>query len=205
MSENKVLKIEKIKEKRDTLGRRVGKREFYSDESRVKNSIAQNNKLKELWQKPEYRKLKISQMRTSQDEIIKRFREVWGNEYDYSKVEYKGKNNPVTIICKKHGEFEMIPKVHTGSNTKTQKKLPQGCKLCLVDEVLKEFKKVHKNRYNYSKSEFQFKGHSIQKNKKILIICKEHGEFMQTVKSHLRGGMHPISQKIQSGLTRRKR
>ena len=91
VTKTNILKIEKIKEKRDTLGRRVGKREFYSDESRVKNSIAQNNKLKDLWQKPKYRKLKISQMRTSQDEIIKRFRKVWGNEYDYSKVEYKGK------------------------------------------------------------------------------------------------------------------
>jgi len=39
--------------------------------------------------------------------------------YDYNKVEYKG-SSVIKIICKKHGEFEQISKVH----------LKSGCPIC---------------------------------------------------------------------------
>lgn len=43
--------------------------------------------------------------RITQTEFIRRARAVHGDRYDYSLVEYKGLNNPVAIICKKHGVF----------------------------------------------------------------------------------------------------
>jgi len=40
------------------------------------------------------------------EEFIKKAREVHGDKYDYSKVEYLNATTPVVIICPKHGEFK---------------------------------------------------------------------------------------------------
>jgi len=40
------------------------------------------------------------------EEFIRRAREVHGNKYDYSKVNYVDCKTKVTIICPVHGEFE---------------------------------------------------------------------------------------------------
>lgn len=44
-------------------------------------------------------------------------KEIHGDKYDYSKVDYKGYQIPVTIICPIHGEFQQTPRDHLrGSN-----------------------------------------------------------------------------------------
>jgi len=40
------------------------------------------------------------------EEFIKKAKEVHGDKYDYSKVNYINYNTPVTIICPIHGEFQ---------------------------------------------------------------------------------------------------
>lgn len=47
------------------------------------------------------------------DEFINRFRSSHGSKYDYSKVEYKGNDVPVCIICPIHGEFWQRPHYHS--------------------------------------------------------------------------------------------
>lgn len=44
--------------------------------------------------------------------IIKRFKNIWNNTYDYSKVEYTNIFSAITIICKKHGEFSLVAQLH---------------------------------------------------------------------------------------------
>ena len=39
------------------------------------------------------------------EEFIKKAREVHGDKYDYSKVEYVDSKTKALIICKEHGEF----------------------------------------------------------------------------------------------------
>lgn len=46
------------------------------------------------------------------DEFVRRAREVHGNRYDYSKVVYKRRDVPVTIVCREHGPFEQTPHGH---------------------------------------------------------------------------------------------
>ena len=46
----------------------------------------------------------------------------FGDKFDYSKVDYITARTPVTIICPKHGEFNMNPTSHLNS--------PTGCKEC---------------------------------------------------------------------------
>ena len=48
----------------------------------------------------------------TQEEFIKRAREVHGDKYDYSKVEYINANSKVCIICPEHGEFWQTPASH---------------------------------------------------------------------------------------------
>ena len=47
------------------------------------------------------------------EEFIKKAREVHGDKYDYSKVEYVNARVNVCIICPKHGEFWQRPSHHT--------------------------------------------------------------------------------------------
>ncbi len=46
------------------------------------------------------------------EQFIEKSRQVHGNRYDYSKVNYINSRTKVTIICPKHGEFLQKPKDH---------------------------------------------------------------------------------------------
>ena len=115
--------------------------------------------------------------------FIEKARKVHGDKYDYSKVDYINNRTPVIIICPKHGEFKQIPKTHLKGH---------GCRKCTLewlskryisnkDEFIKKARKVHGDKYDYSKVEYN------GDKKEVCIICPEHGEFWQTPNSHLRG------------------
>jgi len=104
-----------------------------------------------------------------------------GNTYDYSKVEYKKAISKVIIICPTHGEFEKTPNKHLGG---------QGCPICAIQKriekkssnkkkFIEKAKRVHGDRYDYSKVEYK------KAISKVIIICPIHGEFEQTPASHL--------------------
>ena len=117
-------------------------------------------------------------------DFIKRAKEIHKDKYDYSKVEYKGSKNKVCIICPEHGEFWQTPNKHICCK--------QGCPKCGGiknginkrlgnDKFIERARKIHNNRYDYSKVEY------IDYNTKVCIICPEHGEFWQTPQIHLLG------------------
>lgn len=54
-------------------------------------------------------------------EFVKKAKEVHGDRYDYSKVEYVNHQTKVCIICKEHGEFWQTPASHLSG---------QGCPNC---------------------------------------------------------------------------
>jgi len=114
--------------------------------------------------------------------IVKDFKKVHDNKYDYSKVNYIDSRTKVIIICYEHGEFLQTPEIHKTGN---------GCPKCSlkikpVDKHLNDFKKIHSNKYNYSKVKY------ISPHYKIEIICPEHGSFFQTPANHKRGHGCPI-------------
>ena len=51
------------------------------------------------------------------EEFIKEAKEVHGDKYDYSKVEYNGGHKKVCIICPKHGEFWQEASKHVTLNS----------------------------------------------------------------------------------------
>ena len=126
--------------------------------------------------------------RLTQEEVIRRFREVHGSRYDYSSVEYKGYDNKVTIICRQHGAFEQEVGVHLkgwgcpicGDITRARKKKKS------TKQFIDEARKVHGDRYDYSKT--IYKG----THNKVTITCREHGDFEQLASNHLKGNGCPL-------------
>ena len=112
------------------------------------------------------------------EEIIKLFRHIHGDKYDYSKVEYKGMHTKVCIICPEHGEFWMTPSNHAHWK--------QSCPRCHrkvfgLEDFIELSIQTHGDKYDYSKSFYN--GY----NEKLCIICPIHGEFWQTPHHHLKG------------------
>ena len=115
-------------------------------------------------------------------EFIKKAREVHGDKYDYSKVEYNNCDTKVCIICPEHGEFWQTPSSHLSR---------KGCPKCsgrnkTTEDFIKKAREVHGDKYDYSKVEY------VNATTKVCIICPEHGEFWQEAFSHLSGCGCPI-------------
>lgn len=119
-------------------------------------------------------------MKLNKEIFIERSVEKHGNKYDYSKVVYKTNRSQVEIICNTHGSFFQRADVHMDRSS--------GCKLCSddskrgnIDDFIKISNKLHKFKYNYSKSTYT------SFNKDLIILCEKHGEFKQTPHNHLSG------------------
>ena len=123
--------------------------------------------------------------RLKNEDFVKRAKEVHGDKYDYSKVEYKGVDEKVCIICPEHGEFWQTPLTHIyggGCGCKEcRKNLLHDRFKCSKEEFIEKARKVHGNKYDYSNVKYE-NSHS-----KIKIICPVHGEFIQEAYSHLNG------------------
>jgi hypothetical protein len=124
-----------------------------------------------------------SSRKNNKIELINKFNKKHSNKYDYSKVDYVKMREKVTIVCKKHNvEFLQTPEKHLSSKT-------GGCPKCntigkgkLTNiQFIEKSNSIHNNRYDYSKVEY------IGSNKKVILICKNHGEFEITPNAHLSG------------------
>lgn len=129
-------------------------------------------------------------LRKSTKTFIEQAKSIHGNKYDYSKVDYKNANSKVIIICPKHGEFLQEPSVHINQRC--------GCPKCALEQngiakrkgleqFIKEARKLHGNRYDYSNAIY------VNSQTPIEIICHIHGSFFQLPSIHLnpRGGDCP--------------
>lgn len=119
---------------------------MHGDKYDYSNVEYKNNKTKvciicpkhgEFWQRPDMhlkgqgcvscsREKNGLKKRKSNEDFINEARNVHGNRYDYSKVEYKDSKTKVCIICPIHGEFWQLPHNHLHKN---------GCKKCAVSKL----------------------------------------------------------------------
>lgn len=127
----------------------------------------------------------INQRKTTEQFIIEA-QKVHGNEYVYSKVNYKNNSTKVCIICLEHGEFWQTPNKHLNG---------QGCPKCAIkknglnrrltqEEFEKKANNIHLNKYIYHND---YQGC----DKDILITCRIHGDFKQNAYIHLNGSGCP--------------
>ena len=110
--------------------------------------------------------------------FINRSIEKHGDTYNYDKTNYNGNREKVIITCKIHGDFEQTPNKHL---------IGRGCQECGGSKKMTWFdfinkaNKKHNYKFIYNDQKFE-NGRS-----KVSIICKEHGDFIQSIESHLVG------------------
>lgn len=76
-------------------------------------------------------------IKSNTKEFIKKAREIHGDRYDYSNVEYKGNKKKIKIICKIHGEFFQIAGNHLRGCDCPKCKCRIGEMLCIgIFEIL---------------------------------------------------------------------
>jgi len=91
---------------------------------------------------------KAENRKISLDDLLKQFRKIHGETYDYSKVNYVKNFQPVTIVCKIHGDFNQTPKHH---------KKGSGCPKCYLENVNGKFMREDKWRNWASKNMKEFR------------------------------------------------
>ena len=100
----------------------------------------------EFWQRPYAHLMGLgcnlcSKSTYDTESFITKAKNLHGDKYDYSKVEYKGINENVCIICPKHGEFWQTPSNHLNGC---------GCQKCKSSHLEREFRLfLEKNSIEY--------------------------------------------------------
>ena len=121
------------------------------------------------------------------------FSKAHGATYSYTKVDYRGAKVPITIMCKEHGEFMQTPDAH---------KQGKGCKYCgfktiasklasSAGDFISRASVVHDNLYTYT--DVVYKNNTT----KVIITCRQHGNYPQIPANHLNGAGCPECKKIR--------
>lgn len=116
---------------------------------------------------------------------VRRAKKIWGEQYDYSHVQYVNAKTKVRVICKiyGHGAWLCNPDNHISKH--------RGCPKCggsikkTFSQFVAEAQKVHGDMYSYPKQAY------VNSHTKISIKCRNHGLFNQSPDSHLRGAGCP--------------
>ena len=128
-------------------------------------------------------------MTFTKEEFIQKAKEIHGNKYDYSQVNYINSQTKITLKCNIcENTFEQLANGHLQG---------RGCKQCACkligdksrktnDQFILEAENIHKDEnnipiYDYSMVEYK------TCHKKVIIICKIHGQFEQCPSHHLSG------------------
>lgn len=113
---------------------------------------------------------------------IAKAKEKHGDKYDYSKTNYTGSQNKVTITCPIHGDFEQRANQHLYGN---------GCLACareatlfssedkLTEQELKS-KLINDNKKHI---DIDFKTYTGWTDTTLKCTCPEHGEFITSAKN----------------------
>lgn len=126
--------------------------------------------------------------------FVEKATSVHGQTYDYSCTSYKSSLSSVAIKCRLHGEFRQVARDHLNG---------YGCGACGLEALSRtnarskeEFVKVavtkHHSKYDYSLVDYR------NQDLPVLIVCAEHGSFLQKPRHHLRGQGCPTC-KLSSG------
>jgi hypothetical protein len=126
----------------------------------------------------------------TQNEIIKKFKEVHPNLYVYDKVKYVKDKLKVTITCIKHGNFDQTPHNHLSGH---------GCPMCKSEIFSNKYRKTAlqfieaakiKHLSDEKVPKYIYDAVIYKSNKiPVKIFCKKqnHGYFYQKPNAHLNG------------------
>ena len=115
-------------------------------------------------------------------QFIEEVKQVHGDKYDYSEVEYVNTHVPVKIRCQQCSTFFLQePSSHLAGHGCPKCNKKQTHRILGQDNFIIKAKEVHGDKYDYSRAEYK------DMRSKIEIICPVHGSFFQRAQSHLLG------------------
>jgi len=121
----------------------------------------------------------VKKTRLTTAEFIARARSVHGDKYDYSRVVYTRSADPIEVLCPEHGPF--FPRANNHVNLKSECPACKGCAPTTLEVFLKRSKESHGDTYDYSRVIY------LGVQKKVEIICPQHGPFWQIPMDHQKG------------------
>ncbi len=127
----------------------------------------------------------MSTKKLTQEEFCRRITQMYGPEFITEDTKYVNSRTKVVLNCPKHGEFLKYPR---------NLFIGQGCIKCGKEDTKSFCKKAsvkHKGVYDYSKVDYK------TSSTKVVITCREHGEFLQTPNNHLCGSGCPVCGNIR--------
>lgn len=103
--------------------------------------------------------------------------------YLYDKVSYVNWKEKVLIGCKIHGYYYQRVDTHLrGAKCKNCSNLIRGnSQFYTLEDFILKANETHNHKYDYSSTEY------INSKTKVLIVCKEHGSFLQNPSAHISG------------------
>lgn len=117
------------------------------------------------------RSLEMCRRVVTTESFIKEAKQVWGDRYDYSKVDYKNREHRVTVICPIHGEFQVYAREHLDG---------KGCPKCEKGEkFISKLKAKFGDKFGLEKFVYQ------SSTSPVTLICPKHGEFTRLPNSIL--------------------
>lgn len=118
--------------------------------------------------------------KSTTEDFIRKAREVHGDKFDYSLVEYVRATDKVNIICPIHGVFEQTPNGHLS--------MGQGCPKCAREYIgslkRKETLQKFENKIKEFGGDYQYEyptNGDLHAHSYIKVVCPTHGESNKSV------------------------
>ena len=109
------------------------------------------------------RSLELCRRVVTTESFIAEAMEIYGDRYDYSKVEYKNRDHRVTIICPVHGDFQVYAREHLDG---------KGCPKCEKgDKFLAKLKEKFGDKFGLEQFVYE------SSTSPVTLICPTHGAF----------------------------
>ena len=109
------------------------------------------------------RSLELCRRTVTTESFIAEAKEIYGNHYDYSKVDYKNRDHRVTIVCPVHGDFQVYAREHLDG---------KGCPKCEKGEkFLAKLKEKFGDKFGLDEYVYE------SSTSPVTLICPTHGAF----------------------------
>ena len=109
------------------------------------------------------RSLELCRRVVTTESFIAEAREIYGNRYDYSKVDYKNRDNRVIVTCLIHGDFQVYAREHLDG---------KGCPKCKKGEkFIVKLKEKFGDKFGLDKFIYE------SSTSLVTLICPTHGVF----------------------------
>lgn len=112
------------------------------------------------------RSLELCRRVVTTESFIEEAKAIYGDMYDYSKVDYKNREHQITVICPTHGDFKVYAREHLDG-----KRCPQ----CVKGEKFIQ-KLQDKFGEKFGLEQFYY----VNSTTPITLVCPQHGAFTRT-------------------------